>query len=158
MGSVLEGADWSLGRYRLILSSFQISAPQERLYSTWIGYVCAVQQHILLWDWAGEAQPSGSHVVIPASAVFQGAVLFSWAMLGVFLKQQSPGHVGRGRWCQALSVALAHLRIVGEGVTVQRMCLSCVTEPRHFTHMGKRHDRNSPSLQRYCESAPSIFL
>lgn len=45
----------------------QISAPQERLYSTWIGYVphndtscCGMR--------AGEAQ-SGTHAVVPSGAV-----------------------------------------------------------------------------------------
>lgn len=38
---------------------------------------------------------------------------------------EAVGHVGRGRWCQAL--ALAHLRIVGDGVTVQRAYLLWVT-------------------------------
>lgn len=69
-------------------------------------------------------------------------------MLGVFLKQQSPGHVGGRGQVVPGSVTLAHLQIVGEGVAVQRVCLSWVTEPRHLSVMGKCQDRNSPSLQR----------
>lgn len=34
-----------------------------------VDWVCTAQQHILLWDWAGEAQPGSSHIVLCARGV-----------------------------------------------------------------------------------------
>lgn len=74
LGSVLGGADWSIGRYWLILSFSQISAPQERLYSTWIGYVlhsntfcCGI----------GLGRRSPAALVIPTGAVCQRGCVVS---------------------------------------------------------------------------------
>lgn len=51
-----------------------------------VDWVCTAQQHILLWDWAGEAQPSSSRYP-NWCCVSEGLCCFSWAMLGMFLKQ-----------------------------------------------------------------------
>lgn len=61
---------------------------------------CAATRFAVGWGWGGTArQLSGlSQVVL----CVMGVVLLSWVMLGVFLEQQSPGHVGGGRWYQAL--------------------------------------------------------
>lgn len=114
-------------------------------------WVCTAQQHILLWDWAGEAQPSSSHVVL------SGGLSWSLGDARHILEAAVTRSCGRGQVVPG-SVTWAHLRIVGEGVAVQSVCLSWVTEPRHLSVVEKCQNRNSPSLQRYYESAPSILL
>lgn len=114
-------------------------------------WVCTAQQHILLWDWAGEAQPGSSHVVLSGGCV--GHLSDARHVLEAAVTRSC----GRGQVVPD-SVTEAHLRIVGGGVAVQSICLSWVTEPRHLSVMKKCHNRNSPSLQRYYESAPTILL
>lgn len=81
---------------------------------------CTATHFAVGLGWGGAAQQlSLSQLVL----CVRGVVLFqlgnAWHVL------EAVGHVGRGRWCQAL--APAHLRIVGDGVTVQRAYLLWVT-------------------------------
>lgn len=113
-------------------------------------WVCTAQQHVLLWDWAGEAQPGSSHVVIPTGAVCQGGCVAQLGHAWHVPEAAVTRSCGRGQGQVAPgSVAVPHLSIVGEGVAVQRVCLSWVTEPRHLSVIGKCQDRNSPSLLSY---------